>query len=189
MLVLRSLPLETVLEGDTGFARAALEPCVHSLTCGACLGCGCGVLRHRSYFHIGFRGSYPFLVFHGAHHGPNQAILLVLVLPKNTEQGLNSSTVFSKQTVKPRMRDKREPSSSPFCHLCMLVPRVTTNCWDIWNGFMWVHGVWIPVRGKSLILCSCPWQAAPASAWQHRHILSRVNGGGCSDWDPKLFSQ
>lgn len=35
MLVLRSLPLETVLEGDTGFVQTALEPCVHSLSCEA----------------------------------------------------------------------------------------------------------------------------------------------------------
>lgn len=35
MLVLRTLPLETVLEGDTGFVQAALEPCVHTATCRA----------------------------------------------------------------------------------------------------------------------------------------------------------
>lgn len=31
-LVLRTLPLETVVGGDTGFVLAALEPCLHTLT-------------------------------------------------------------------------------------------------------------------------------------------------------------
>lgn len=39
MLVPRILRLETVLEGDTGFVQAALEPCLHTLTWGTCLGC------------------------------------------------------------------------------------------------------------------------------------------------------
>lgn len=70
------------------------------------------------------------------------------------------------------MREKCEPSSSPSCHLGLLMPRVTADSWDIWSGFMWVHGVWMLVRGKSLILCSFPWQAAPASAWQHTDRFS-----------------
>lgn len=57
MLVLGTLPLETVLEGDPRAVQAALEPCVHTLTCGAYLGCGCVVLRHHSYNHKGFRRS------------------------------------------------------------------------------------------------------------------------------------
>lgn len=133
-LVLRTFPLETALEGAPGVVQAALV-CTHWP-----VGLPEMWLRPHSYIQKGFRGSHPFLVFHGAHNGPKQTILLVLVLPKNTEQGINSSTVFSKQAMKPRMRDKCEPSPSPCCHLGMLVPRVTTDTWDIWDGFMWVQG-------------------------------------------------
>lgn len=81
------------------------------------------MLRHHSYIHRGFRGSYPFVVFHGTHNGSNQAVLLVSTSQKYRAGDKLQHRVF--QTMKPRMRDKCEPSCSPFCRLGMLVPRVT----------------------------------------------------------------
>lgn len=121
------------------------------------------VVRHHFPIRVGLRGYYLVPCFSQGVHGPNQTVLLLLVLPR-FQKYINSRSVFSKQTTKLRIKDKCEPSSISFCHLGMLVPRGSTNCWDVWNGFMWVHGVWIILRGKSLSLCSFHWQAAHAAS-------------------------
>lgn len=166
MLVLRTLPLETVLEGDTGFVQAALEPCVHTATCRAVWDVAVTWLRHHSYIQIAFRDPTLFL-FSMGHSMPKAGNPPCV----STSQKRRAGDKLQHCVFQTDYETKNERQVWTFLQPFLSSRRARATChykhWDIWNGFMWVHGVWMFVRGKSLILCSFPWQAAPASAWQH----------------------
>lgn len=147
--------------------------CAHSNLQG-CLGCGCVVLRHHSYIQIAFRDPTLFL-FSVGHSMPKAGNPPCV----STSQKRRAGDKLQHCVFQTDYETKNERQVWTFLQPLLSSRRARATChykhWDIWNRFMWVHGVWMFVRGKSLILCSFPWQAAPASAWKHTQILCTVN--------------